>query len=301
MILKHVFIFLLLMVLIPQHSFAELTKRHNIPHDGVINLYSYHFNEFLHIKYLDEQGRWIESAYKKINYILRSRKDNQEINMSKPLVELADHLQDHFKADTIEVISAYRSPEFNKALRDAGRNVGEKSYHIKGMAMDIHIDEVRETTLRDYLLSLRMGGVGYYGPELMVHMDLGPVRQWQGGAFKDNTEIGYFSKGPIKIRTDRLYYRKDAALRISMEGFVPTGGTKLVLQKFYRGHFVKAGDCSFLLAQKRAGATGQVGIVTTVRDVTGAMTSQSPLGRFRLRLQGRGQWQNSNEFYIKGI
>jgi uncharacterized protein YcbK (DUF882 family) len=148
-----------------------------LSHDGKIRILVTHFGEFLDVQYLDEKGCWIPEAYAKIKHALRSRGDNQEGDFDKRLIELADHLQDHFQADTIDVISGYRSPSFNASLKRAGRGVAVNSRHTRGEALDVHVPNLDDSVLRDYLLAQKLGGVGYY-KNMMVHFDFGPVRRW---------------------------------------------------------------------------------------------------------------------------
>ncbi len=246
-----------------------------LSHDGVLRLYAYHLDELGEFHYLDASGNWIEAQYQKICAILRSRGDDKTLAVEKSLIELADHLQDHFGADTVEIISGYRSADFNASLKDDGRNVAENSMHIQGKAFDIHLDEIRESELRDYLLKLGLGGVGYYGNRLMVHMDLGPVRQWQDGDFVENTEIGIFNKETtIKIRTDKLFYDTTSELKLSRDGVETLDA--LIVERFHRGKWGEAGVFS------------------------GSLLGLVP-GKYRLVFKKGEVWQNSNEFYIKRI
>lgn len=268
---------------------APVYKTLKLPHDGKIRIYIYHLSEAADIQYLDEKGYWIESAYQKINKMLRSRGDLETTTMDRRLIELADHLQDHFKVDTIEVISGFRSPKFNKSLKEQGRGVASNSFHTKGMAMDIHIDELKESTIRDYLLSKKLGGVGYYGNILMVHMDFGPVRSWHSGDYKDNTEIGIFNKkNTMKFRTDKLFYEDDSRLQFTSSGVKPG---KLILEKFYRGKFKRVGV---------VGAIKKEGLQTwSVKDLQSKIIGMPKHGKLRFRIESSGDWQNSNEFYFK--
>lgn len=262
-----------------------------LPHDGVINIYAYHVDEFLAVKYLDDKGAWIPQAYEELNHLLRSRGDNLETQMDKRLIELADHLQDHFKVDTIEVISGYRSPDFNKQLKEEGHNVANESFHTKGMAMDIHIDEITEATIRDYLLKQKLGGVGYYGDRLMVHMDFGPVREWHSGDFRENIGIGIFNKeSQISIKTDRLKYDLNSSVLLTFENI--TDKTALTLEKFHHGKWQKA------FAQGIS-ISGLKSMSLKVVDLQKQMTDLSVFGKFRLVYKTKTEWQNSNEFYVK--
>ncbi|MFH1356944.1 MAG: DUF882 domain-containing protein [bacterium] len=275
-----------------------------LPHDGKLRLYVYHVNEFLEVTYLDENGQWIDSAYEKINYIYRSRGDEQVGNIDKRLIELADHVQDHFNVDTIEVISGYRSPVFNKSLKDTGHNVANESLHTKGLASDIHIDEIKETTLRDYLLGIKQGGVGYYGDKLMVHMDFGPARAWYSGNFRENTEVGLFNeKSSIKIRTSKLYYNLHESQDIVFDGIheKKKWAPHVVLQKFHRGQWVTCSLVEFRLYDNRKTLIQSWKKRIVLEPLFKNLQNMSPFGKFRWRYEYGNTWQYSNEFYVKKL
>jgi len=77
-----------------------------------------------------------------------------------------------------EVISGYRSPATNAQLASESRGVARKSFHLRGMAIDIRLPDRDLRQLRKAALSLRRGGVGYYPRPDFVHVDVGPVRTW---------------------------------------------------------------------------------------------------------------------------
>ena len=62
--------------------------------------------------------------------------------------------------------------------------MAEHSQHILSKAIDIQIPGVSTRAIRDAALSLGMGGVGYYPISHFVHVDVGPVRQWQFGGMQ---------------------------------------------------------------------------------------------------------------------
>ena len=77
-----------------------------------------------------------------------------------------------------EVISGYRSPATNAALRRKSRAVAKNSYHMRGMAIDIRLPGRGVTQLRHAALLQRAGGVGYYPSSGFIHLDVGPLRRW---------------------------------------------------------------------------------------------------------------------------
>lgn len=259
----------------------------NLKRDGTVRFYVYHTDEFAEIRYGDGNGQWRTDVAEKLKAIFRSRADGETFVLDKRLIELADHLQDHFGADTVEVISAYRSPEFNRHLKATGHNVANESFHTKGLAMDIHLDEVDEASVRDYLLALKLGGVGYYGNKLMVHMDFGPVRTWQDGGFVQNTGIGIFNKtSSMSLRTDKLFYRLSEPLKLTTSKNL-TG--ELELQKFHRGKWLTA----------KTGLAVKSSFELTESFLKAEHEAGSVYGKYRLRYEKGGAWQNSNEFYVK--
>lgn len=260
--------------------------KEKLPFDGHIRIYVYHTDTFQEFHYLDENRQWKPQVYNEINHLLRSYSDDKIHPVDKRLIELADHLQDHFDVDTIEVISGFRSPDFNAKLKLEGRNVATNSQHTQGKALDIHIDELREDAVRDYLLSLKLGGVGYYGKILMVHMDFGPHRFWTSSEFVNNTKIGIFNKeSDLKIQTENFYHGKDqlvvfaANLDLDLKQCRP--------QYFFRGKWHDLDNKYFEVTKQSQKWKLKI------------KNHSHFYGKYRLNYKGNKGWQNSNEFYIK--
>lgn len=75
---------------------------------------------------------------------------------------------------TAIVSSGYRSRNHNRRVGGARR-----SMHVQCKAADIRVPGVGKYTLARYLKSLSgVGGVGTYGCNKSVHVDVGPKRQW---------------------------------------------------------------------------------------------------------------------------
>jgi uncharacterized protein YcbK (DUF882 family) len=49
---------------------------------------------------------------------------------------------------------------------------------MQAQAIDIRIEGVKTSDLRDAALSLHRGGVGYYARSDFIHVDVGRVRRW---------------------------------------------------------------------------------------------------------------------------
>lgn len=146
--------------------------------DGVIGMHDVQSREFFNVIYRDNGGQYDEEALAVIDHIFRCHGGQEEFPISLKLVELIDHIQDHFGAKEVKVISGYRSPNYNKKLRRRSRRVARESLHMEGMAADIIVPGISARELAKFAKTLNAGGVGYYGRRAFVHVDVGPVRHW---------------------------------------------------------------------------------------------------------------------------
>lgn len=281
----------------------------DLKRDGILRLYHSHHDEWLEVLY-EKDGRVLETAIKKINHLMRSRQDGKELAMDIGLIRLLDHLQDHFGADTVEVICGYRSPQYNRFLKQSGRDVAEGSYHIKGVAVDIHMDEITEEKLVQYLLRLHTGGVGYYPDLLMVHADLGPGRFWQDGKFTGRLNIGEFNETlDLKLTTNELFYflGDKQKLHVANPSAIPLRDG-LQLEHFFRGRWGNSTQPSFICHREplklvEGGATiqmTQLDCFACARNDIRDGCADPIFGKYRWKaVTEDGMFQYSNEFYLK--
>lgn len=147
-----------------------------------ISLYQVHTKESLKVTYMKD-GKYIPSAIKKINYILRDWRRNEVITIDPKTINLIWELHaDLGSRRPIHIVSGYRSPKTNAFLKKVGRNVARKSQHMVGKAIDIYFPDVPTEKMRNSALVRKIGGVGYYrsggGPTGFLHVDSGRVRHW---------------------------------------------------------------------------------------------------------------------------
>ncbi len=203
--------------------------------DGRLRLFNYHLDEYSEVTFR-ENGKIVAAGIAEINRMFRSRDNSAVIKMQIELIDLLDHLQDHFEADAIEIISGYRTKALNKQLQNEGHAVSPVSFHMAGQAADIHIDEIREETVRDYVEQLKTGGVGYYGPMDFVHVDRGPVRTWgRRGPFPRKL-VGFLDKDiATQLTSNKNDYLKGNTLHFQWTQLDPAKLKDIQLEHFFRG------------------------------------------------------------------
>lgn len=145
-----------------------------------ISFRNMHTKEELTVQYM-RNGRHIPDAMQKINQILRDWRRNESIRMNPDLIDLIYEVHQATGSDEpVNVVSGYRSPVTNAALRRRSSGVARSSQHILGNAVDLFFPDVSVAKIREVALKFEQGGVGYYpnSGQPFVHIDVGRVRHW---------------------------------------------------------------------------------------------------------------------------
>jgi uncharacterized protein YcbK (DUF882 family) len=125
------------------------------------------------------QGAYIPESLAAVNKLMRDHRSGEVFEMDRRLLDLLCELRMRMEStEHFELISGFRSPATNAALRNAGHGVAKNSLHTQGLAADIRIPRVKLASLREMAVSMKAGGVGYYPASQFVHVDVGRVRTW---------------------------------------------------------------------------------------------------------------------------
>jgi len=144
----------------------------------VLRLDHLHTGEKLAIEYW-KGGTYEAESLSAINHLMRDFRTGDVHPIDPPLLDLLHDLsQATSTSRPFEIISAYRSPATNADLRAHSDGVATNSLHLKGMAIDIRLNDIPLKQLRRAALDARRGGVGYYPDSNFVHVDTGRVRTW---------------------------------------------------------------------------------------------------------------------------
>jgi uncharacterized protein YcbK (DUF882 family) len=145
-----------------------------------IALYNTNTGEALDTVYWAE-GRYLGEALARIDRLLRDHRTNETVPTDLALIDLLYRIRRRMRSRRPwHVISGYRSPSTNEALRKETAGVAAKSLHALGKAVDVRLPGRTLMALRRVSHFQRAGGVGLYPGSAFVHLDTGRVRYWIG-------------------------------------------------------------------------------------------------------------------------
>ena len=165
---------------LPIASLSATSQPAFVPAERQLSFYHTHTGKRLNIVY-SRNGKYIPSALDEINSFLFDFRTGDTAEMDPELLDLIYDVREALGSDgTYQVVSAYRSPKTNEMLRGRGQSSGvaRKSQHLLGKAIDVRLEGVRTSKLRDTAIAMQRGGVGYYEASDFVHLDTGRVRRW---------------------------------------------------------------------------------------------------------------------------
>ncbi|MGE0743033.1 MAG: DUF882 domain-containing protein [Hyphomonadaceae bacterium] len=126
-----------------------------------------------------EGGAYVPDALAAINTVMRDHRSGETHAIDTRLLDQLSTLRAAVESSApYQIISGYRSPVTNAALRENSSGVASRSLHMDGRAIDIRVRGVDTAQLRNAAIAMQAGGVGYYQASDFIHIDTGRVRRW---------------------------------------------------------------------------------------------------------------------------
>jgi len=173
------------------------------PARRTIRLVNAHTGEIFDGPYRDDAGL-IPSAVADLAVFLRDFHAGEIIAMDMGVVDFLAAVMDQTGQSEATILSAYRTRETNEMLARTTFGVAENSQHIYGRALDVHFGS-KLTEAMTAARTMQHGGVGWYPHSSFMHIDTGPVRNWDldesglGNLLFDGRQIHFNDKGELVI------------------------------------------------------------------------------------------------------
>jgi uncharacterized protein YcbK (DUF882 family) len=162
----------------------------------VLRLVNPHTGEKFEDAYRDDVGP-IPMAMQNLSVFLRDFHVNETINYDVEVIDFLAAVMTATGQTEATVLSAYRTRATNEMLARTTFGVAENSQHIYGKALDIHFGGKLAEAM-EAARGMKRGGVGWYPHSGFMHIDSGPVRNWD----LDETGLGNLLFDGVQIRFD---------------------------------------------------------------------------------------------------
>jgi uncharacterized protein YcbK (DUF882 family) len=141
-----------------------------------LKLVNVHTSETFEGTYRDDNGP-IPSAMADLAVFLRDFHSSEIIAYDVAVLDFLAAVMSATGQHEAQILSAYRTRETNEVLARTTFGVAENSQHIYGRALDVHFGAKLADAMQA-ARAMRRGGVGWYPHSGFLHIDSGPVRNW---------------------------------------------------------------------------------------------------------------------------
>jgi uncharacterized protein YcbK (DUF882 family) len=141
-----------------------------------LRLVNAHTGETFEGTYRDEHGP-IVRVIDELCIFLRDYHTGDKVQIDVGVIDFLADVLAAVGETKATILSAYRTSATNAVLARTIFGVAENSQHIYGRALDFHLDS-RLAEAMSAAREAKRGGVGWYPYSGFIHIDTGPVRNW---------------------------------------------------------------------------------------------------------------------------
>lgn len=123
----------------------------------------------------------ISTAVTELDMFLRDRHTGGVTSIDLGVLDFLASVMAAVGEKSAVVLSAYRSFETNERLARTTFGVAENSEHLYGRALDVTFPAAKLADAMAAARAMKRGGVGWYPRSKFIHLDTGPVRNWELG------------------------------------------------------------------------------------------------------------------------
>ena len=187
------------------------------PQPHRLNLNNPHTGETFSGIYRDDNGP-IPRVMDELSVFLRDFHSGEKIDIDVGVIDFLTGVMQAAGQTSATILSAYRTAETNAMLAHTHFGVAENSQHIYGRALDVHFGDKLAEAMKA-ARAMQRGGVGWYPHSSFMHIDTGPVRNWD----LDRSGLGTLLAGRHRIR-----FNKRGEMLVSSRGRMVGGKMAVV-------------------------------------------------------------------------
>src|SRR5438874_5949607 len=167
------------------------------PQPHRLNLANPHTGETFSGIYRDDNGP-TPGVMDELSVFLRDFHSGEKIAIDVGVLDFLSNVMQAVGQTRATILSAYRTPATNAMLARTHFGVAENSQHLYGRALDVHFGDNLAEAMKA-ARAMQRGGVGWYPHSSFMHIDTGPVRNWD----LDHTGLGTLLVGGRRVRFNK--------------------------------------------------------------------------------------------------
>ncbi|MDD2464740.1 MAG: DUF882 domain-containing protein [Desulfobulbus sp.] len=262
---------------------ASPQNRFFIMGSGTMHLKNYRNNREATVHLLNTDGSLNEEGFNTVDWIFAYPSKEKGEHISPRLLFMLNYFSEHMApGKTINIESAYRSPEYNDKIRAMGNNAARTSTHMDGLALDFWLEGVEGKKLWETIKARNCGGIGHYGGKT-VHFDAARPRFWEAAT------SGTRSPEPdenrhLYLATDYDRYAPAEKVRLSLSSLSSFAFGVQPSVALFRSGTREQSLASLPLEQAGETTCLMLGTRKASRFLTATLPSNLPPGRYQLKL-----------------
>src|SRR3954451_3625881 len=174
------------------------------PQPHRLNLANPHTGETFSGIYRDDNGP-IAGVMDELSVFLRDFHSGEKIAIDVGVLDFLSHVMQAVGQTKATILSAYRTPQTNAILARSHFGVAENSQHLYGRALDVHFGDKLADAMKA-ARGMQRGGVGWYPHSSFMHIDTGPVRNW---------DLDHKGLGPLLVAQRKVHFNKRGDMLVS--------------------------------------------------------------------------------------
>src|SRR5712691_1671384 len=192
------------------HVVRALPSGQPQPHRLILN--NPHTGETFSGIYRDDNGPF-PRVMEELSVFLRDFHSGEKTDFDVGVIDFLSGVMQAVGQTSATILSAYRTAETNAMLAHTHFGVAENSQHIFGRALDVHFGDKLADAMKA-ARAMQRGGVGWYPHSSFMHIDTGPVRNW---------DLDRAGLGTLLAGRHRIQFNKRGEMLVSTRGHM-TGG-----------------------------------------------------------------------------
>jgi uncharacterized protein YcbK (DUF882 family) len=250
---------------------------------GVMHLKNLRNSREARVHLLNPDGSFNERDFTTVDWVFGFPTEEKGEHISPRMLFMLSYFAERMApGKTINIESAYRSPEYNDQIRAQGNNAARTSAHLDGLALDFWLEGVDGKKIWETIRARNCGGIGHYGGKT-VHFDAGRPRFWEAATSgtrspePDNNRHLYLS-------TEYDRYAPAEKLRLALSNLSNFAfGVRPTVAVFRSGD-QRQSVATLPLNQPNGATCLPIGERKASRFLTTTLPADLPPGRYQLQL-----------------